>query len=286
MVLWVLSLMTIMAGSFALSTQRESAMLRHAHERARAQALAEGAIYYAMLMLNIPDQRQRWQSDGRPYTWSAQQTIVQVRVQDEGGKIDLNAASPTTLMAVFGILGLNDVQSTQLSDAIIDWRDQDELKSPSGAEADDYRASGSKMVPQNRQFLVMEELQSVLGINLALYRKMQSWFTLYSMNDGLDPKKVSPEVLALLLRGDREALNTMLLQRSQGLPITPPPYPGINYSQSMDSTFSITAQVTVDEDQLFGVTAVVRRGATTGNLPFTIIRWRPYHQPSNSLGDL
>ena len=32
MVLWVISLMTIMAGSFALSTQRESAVLRHAHE--------------------------------------------------------------------------------------------------------------------------------------------------------------------------------------------------------------------------------------------------------------
>ncbi|RQW77943.1 MAG: general secretion pathway protein GspK, partial [Methylococcus sp.] len=51
MVLWVISLMTIMAGSFALSTQREAGILSHAHERAKAVALADGGVNYAMLML-------------------------------------------------------------------------------------------------------------------------------------------------------------------------------------------------------------------------------------------
>jgi hypothetical protein len=42
------------------------------------------------------------------------------------------------------------------------------------------------------------------------------------------------------------------------------------------------AEVVIDGDQHFGIIANVRRGAMAGNLPFTILRWRPYHQRSTS----
>ena len=54
LVLWILALMTIMAGSFALSTQRETSLVTNARERARAVALADGGIHYAMFMLSLP----------------------------------------------------------------------------------------------------------------------------------------------------------------------------------------------------------------------------------------
>ena len=286
MVLWVLSLMTIMAGSFSLSTQRESAMLRHAHERSRAISLAEGAIYYAMLMLNLPDIKTRWKSDGRPYFWDGKGSQVLVRIHDEGGKVDLNAADENTLKTIFRIMGLVEAQFNPLTDAILDWRDQDDLKRSDGAELADYQALGLQSLPQNRQFLVMDEVLGVKGVTPDLYRKMQAWFTLYSNAVGLDPNKASPEILLILLGGDRQALGAAIQQRLEGMPVTLPPFPGLNYTQSSDNTYSITAEVMIDEDQQFGVIATMRRGAMNGNLPFTLLRWRHYHRPSKSQDEL
>ena len=286
MVLWVLSLMTIMAGSFALSTQREAAMLRHAHERSRALALAEGAVYYAMLMLSLPDQKMQWQADGRPYFWDGKGTQVLVRVQDEGGKVDINMAQENTLKTVFKLLGMGDEQQTQLAETIMDWRDQDDLKRGNGAESSEYLARGLQTTPQNRQFLVMDEVQGVLGVGPDLYRKMQTWFTLYSNVDGLDPAKASPDILTALLGGDRGAVAAIIQQRQQGAPVVVPPYPGLNYSQSSAASYSVTAEVLIDEDQHFGIVANIRRGATSNALPFTILRWRTYHRPSHSASEL
>lgn len=286
LVLWILSLMTIMAGSFALSTQRESAMLRHAHERSRAIALAEGAIYYTMLMLSIPDPKLQWQADGRPYLWRGKDIPVEVRIQDEGGKIDLNMAQESSLKTVFRLMGLQEEVGNQLCDALLDWRDQDEMKRASGAELPEYEARGLRALPQNRQFLVMDEVQGVLGMNPALYRRLQAWFTLYSMSDGLDPAKASLEVLTTLLGGNQPAAQSLIQQRTTGLPITIPPVPGLNFSQSGAAAYTVTAEVLIDEDQYFGISASIRRGATSNALPFTILRWRPYHRPSRSSSEL
>ncbi len=282
MVLWVVSLMTIMAGSFALSTQRESAVLRHAHERAQAMALAEGAIYYAMLMLNIPDPKLRWQGDGRPYFWDAKGTPVRVRIQDEGGKIDLNVAQEPTLKTAFKLMGLGEEQINVLTDAVLDWRDADDIKRPSGAEAPEYEARRMNALPQNRQFLVMDEVQGVMGIKPELFKRMQSWFTLYSGIDGLDPSKAPREMLFALTGGDPAAVQAIMQQRLQNLPVNLPPVQGINFTKAAGVSYSIMAEVVIDGDQHFGIIANVRRGAMAGNLPFTILRWRPYHQRSTS----
>jgi general secretion pathway protein K len=50
-VLWVITLLTIMASSFALTIQRESAIISGIKEKAEAQALAEAGINYAVVML-------------------------------------------------------------------------------------------------------------------------------------------------------------------------------------------------------------------------------------------
>ena len=281
-VLWVLSLMTIMAGSFALSTQRETAVLHHAHERARALALAEGAIYYAMLMLNLPDQTLRWQGDGRPYVWDAKGTKVRIRIQDEGGKLDINVAQEASLKTAFKLMGLSEDQASAITDNILDWRDADDVKRPNGAEAPEYEARRMNAPPQNRQFLVMDEVQSVLGISPELFKKMQTWFTLYSGIDGLDPSKVSEEILLALSAGDSAVVQSVLRQRMDNLPVTLPPVPGITFTQAAGVSYNIKAEIIIDGDQHFGISADIRRGATNGNLPFTILRWRPFHSTSKS----
>ncbi|NBS16378.1 MAG: general secretion pathway protein GspK [Gammaproteobacteria bacterium] len=277
MVLWVISLMTIMAGSFALSTQREAGILSHAHERAKALAMADAGINYAMLMLSIPDPKKRWQSDGRPYLWQANGGKVRLSIIDEGGKVDVNVAQEQTLKAVLKLALQNEEQATQLTDAIIDWRDADDIKRNMGAEAEDYKAKGMKALPQNRNFMVMDELRGVMGLSPDLYRKLENWFTLYSGSDGLNTQKASKEVLTALLGGDERAVANFMQQRQLGAPAPLPPIPGINTSGSSDMAYSVIAESEIDDHQVFGVLATIRRGPGANGSPFTMLRWKPYH---------
>lgn len=282
MVLWVISLMTIMAGSFALSTQREAGILSHAHERAKALAMADAGINYAMLMLSISDPKKRWQSDGRPYLWQANGGKVRLKIIDEGGKVDLNVAQEQTLKAALKLALQNEEQATRLTDAIMDWRDADDIKRNMGAEAEDYKAKGMKALPQNRNFMVMDELRGVMGVSPDLYRKLENWFTLYSGSDGLNPQKASKEVLTALLGGDQGAVANFMQQRQLGTPTPLPPIPGLNTSGSSDMAYSVLAESELDDHQVFGVLATIRRGPGANGSPFTMLRWKPYHVPDKS----
>lgn len=217
LVLWVLALMTIMAGSYSLSTQREAALLSHAHERARGVALAEGGIHYAMLMLSLPDIQKRWRADGTEYLWEVEGARVRIRIFDESGKIDLNAAQEPTLRTVIQRLVHDEDKAAALADAILDWRDSDDLKRMHGAEAEEYRAAGALQKPQNRNFLVLEELRGVLGVTPELYRALAPWFTLYTGQDGLNPAKAPRKILLTLTQGDESTVDNFIQQRQLGI---------------------------------------------------------------------
>lgn len=276
MVLWVISLMTIMAGSFALSTQREAGILSHAHERAKAQALADGGVNYAMMMLSLPDPKLRWQADGTPYVWQVDGARVHIRIMDEGGKVDVNAAQEQTLKTVFKFLVGNEELAEQLSDAIMDWRDPDDLKRNHGAEAEDYQSRRMQAPPQNRNFLILDELRGVMGVTPELYRKMESWFTLYTGTDGLNPAKASREILMALMGGDASKVDSYVQQRSMGAPATPPIIPGLPPGGSSDMAYTVMAVAEIEGQQGAGVLTTIRRGAGVDGSPFTILRWKPY----------
>lgn len=279
MVLWVISLMTIMAGSFALSTQREAGILSHAHERAKAQALADGGVNYAMMMLSLPDPKLRWQADGTPYVWQVDGARVHIRIMDEGGKVDVNAAQEQTLKTVFKFLLGNEELAEQLSDAIMDWRDPDDLKRSHGAEAEDYQSRRMQAPPQNRNFLILDELRGVMGVTPELYRKMESWFTLYTGTDGLNPAKASREILMALMGGDASTVDSYVQQRSMGAPATPPIIPGLPPGGSSDMAYTVMAVAEIEGQQGAGVLTTIRRGAGVDGSPFTILRWKPYTIP-------
>ncbi|MDD1648918.1 MAG: general secretion pathway protein GspK [Methylococcaceae bacterium] len=287
MVLWVISLMTIMAGSFALSTQREAGILSHAHERSKALALAEGGVNYAMLMLSLPDPKKRWQADGTPYVWQVEGARVKIRIMDEGGKIDLNAAQELTLKTVFKLAGQNEELAAQLADAIMDWRDPDDLKRAHGAEAEDYLARRLQSPPQNRNFLIMDELRGVMGITPELYRKLESWFTLYTGEEGLNPAKAPKEILLPLMGGDVAALENYLQQRrlsaaAGGALASLPPVPGMAFGGSSDMAYTVSAVAEIQDQQGAGVLATIRRGPGADGAPFTVLRWKPTLLPAKS----
>ena len=85
-----------------------------------------------------------------------------IAVQDEAGKVDLNIGSEATAARARsrGRRGGGEAAA----DAILDFRDSDDDRRPSGAERAEYRAAGRPQGPKNAPFFVVEELAAVLGL--------------------------------------------------------------------------------------------------------------------------
>jgi hypothetical protein len=108
---------------------------------------------------------------------------------------------------------------------------------------------------------------------------LENWFTLYSGSDGLNPQKASKEVLTALLGGDQGAVANFMQQRQLGAAAPLPPIPGLNTNGSSDMAYSVIAESEIDDHQVFGVLATIRRGPGANGSPFTMLRWKPYHVP-------
>jgi len=59
---------------------------------------------------------------------------------------------------------------TKLVNAIIDWRDEDDLVGLEGAEKEEYKEAGLSYQPPNKPFKSIEELQMVLGMNEQIFK--------------------------------------------------------------------------------------------------------------------
>ena len=154
LVLWVLSLLTIMAGSFALSMRREASIIAGIKNNAQALAVAESGIAMAEMMLLNPDPNKRWRADGSIYEINSADAKVRVRLLSETGKIDINKADQTLLQGLMTFAPVDADQQTRLVNAILDWRDEDDLVHIDGAEKKEYKDAGLNYQPQKQTFSV------------------------------------------------------------------------------------------------------------------------------------
>jgi general secretion pathway protein K len=198
LVLWVVTLLALVAASSLGSTRTQLELARNTVENAKAEALADAGVYRAMLALLEPDFGQGWRADGTPYDFILADGRIEVSVQDEAGKIGLNVASEEQLRGLFQAIGLDAPSSAALAGAIADWRDRDDLRRPDGAEAEDYRKAGLPYGPGNRPFAEIGELRQVLGMTTALYERLAPLLTVYSRRQEVDVMTAPREVLLSL----------------------------------------------------------------------------------------
>jgi general secretion pathway protein K len=147
---------------------------------------------------------------------------------DESARIDLNSASEALLKGLLQNVGGLDAETAQRTlDAIIDWRDADELKHPNGAEAPDYQAAGSKYVPTNSPFESVGELQRVLGVTPELMARVAGTLTVYSRQQGINPVTAPRTVLLALPGVTGEQVDTYIAARDEAIKnrLAVPPFP-------------------------------------------------------------
>jgi type II secretory pathway component PulK len=116
------------------------------------------------------------------------------KVQDQSGLVDLNAASAITLRELVRVLNVDLAPAHVFADRILDFRDKDDSPQPKGAELPEYRDAKSDQHPKNRPFEHISELDQVLGMNENLRKLLYDKVTVYSGQDGIDPRVAPVEL--------------------------------------------------------------------------------------------
>lgn len=278
MVLWILLLVTVSTGAYTLMARMDVLEAHTVLWSTRARMAAEAGMNLAVLALRDPDEFTRWVPDGRPYEILFQDAILELKVTDERGKLDINGVTEPALQQLFLNNDLDADQATYLAAAIKDWNDTDELERPNGAEEESYLASGLSVGPGNRSFVMVEELLQVLGMSWELFQKIEPGLTVYSEAAAPDPAYAPVE--ALLALPDMtldDALNFVAERNSQdaaGGVGTALPNGQIAMARGRGLTYSIQAKATLPNGVWDQVEATIRLGGNPDGRPFRILRWR------------
>jgi general secretion pathway protein K len=278
LVLWVLLLLTIMTGSFALMARMDRLEANALLSGTQARFSAEAAINLAVLALRDPEDETRMLADGRVYQTELDGILVEVSAIDERGKLDINASDELTLANLFTGNGMEPDRAELLAAAVMDWRDEDELERVNGAEEDAYLAAGLEMGPANRPFMMTEELLQVIGMEYELYRKIEPGITVFSRAGEPDPAFAPVE--ALMAMPDityAEAVN-FVEERNSRQPGdslgTELPNGIVVMEQGRGVTYSIQARATMPNGVWEQLQATIRLGGTRSGSPYRVLRWR------------
>jgi general secretion pathway protein K len=278
LVLWVITLLSVIAGNFAFSMRGEAQIARNLLATAQAQALADAGVQRAWFELMKPTtDLKRWQGDGMLHEFMVDGTLLRISILDESGKIDLNTASDSLLQGLFKSMGLGEDGSVALLDAILDWRDADKLKRLHGAEEDEYRSVGKSYGPSNAPFETVEELARVLGMDAELYRKLAPALTVYSKQPGVNTAVASSEVFLAIPGVNAGIVEQYLAQRltliATGQP--PPAFAGagpFGSGPSGLSAYMVRSEAKMADGTVF-VRKAVARLAQDPKRPITLLAW-------------
>ncbi|HCT99660.1 MAG TPA: general secretion pathway protein GspK [Methylococcaceae bacterium] len=295
LVLWIMSLLMLMAGSFSLTMRRESTGVSGSLSQAKAIAQAQGGVALAQAMLLHEDESKRWRVDGSVYEISTQHAVMRIQIQSQAGKIDINSAPMTLLHHVFQYAPLDSQAQLNVENAILDWRDADDTPRPFGAEKDDYQKAKLHYAPRNKPFRSMAELQMVRGMTEEVLAWMQPIFTVYAAGQtDIDYALAPRDVLAVLPEVDVNLLDTYFIARQKSAATNAPP-PAIprrqNAGQAMvqemqDTTepasapeisvVSVIVEVQLDDDEKSTAQIEVMMEKIDGanNLPFQQLTWK------------
>ncbi|HSM12183.1 MAG TPA: general secretion pathway protein GspK [Lysobacter sp.] len=270
LVLWLIALLTALVGAFALSAQIEGLQGRVLVRGLAASNAARAGMEYAMTRVELDDPRRQWLPDGRPHAWRYAGAQVEVRITDENGKVDLNQAPMPLLTALLRALGVEQMEAGRLAAAIVDWRDPDSLKQPSGgAEDADYASADRPYGAKDDQFESIAELEQVLGFTPELYARIHPLITVYSGRPQPDPAFAPAEVLdALGMDG------AALVERRRTVdPVTglSPDAAGL---ANRSGTYSIHSRAQLADGRESGLRVVVRAGGNSvPGMAYTALRW-------------
>ena len=277
-VLWILILLTIVVGVYAILTRTEAMQARFLLDTTRARYAAEAGLHRAAYEMFNPDMETRWVGDGRPYSIEFGSSIVEIRITDESGKISINSADVDLLTELFFQQGVDELAAVSLADAMIDWRDADDVPSEYGAEIEEYDAAGLPYGPANQPFQSVDEMQQVMGMTQEMFQSIRDLVTVSGGGGRPNPAFAPTEIIALLPDMDLVAAGEFVAERSE---YHPSEMVGVMMAngelvnlQHTGRVFSVHSRATLESGTWASVKATVAIGGGVRGRPFRILQWR------------
>jgi general secretion pathway protein K len=171
--LWASAILAVIVGSVLQLARADANLGRGRQEAAELGAIVDGAVNLTILALLAPTSRQ-WPVNGSPVTVPFAGNDVRVMVQDEAGKVDLNAVGEPILRRLLSATGLTTEGASQLAENIANWPEP-------GRPPDGQRHAKAA------RFQAVEDLQLVAGITPEIYRRLHPLVTVYSQIPWIDP---------------------------------------------------------------------------------------------------
>lgn len=197
LVLWALLLLASLAAGLLVEARSTRAGAATGAALLQARFLADGAINRAIVALLDPGDPLRLPLDGSPHLIRLFGRDVTLAVQSEKGKVDLNAAPPGLLAALFRAHGVGGDAADQLAANVVAWR----TYGPDATVADavqPYLDAGRSYAPRLAPFRSVGELRLVLGMTDALQAAVAPAVTVWSGEAAVDRTVAGSDVLSVL----------------------------------------------------------------------------------------
>lgn len=218
LVLWALVLLGTLALGFSWSMRTEAMAARNGIDEMRAWFQARTGVSRAVAMLaSLPADNVMAASiageDG--------DASYEVRVESESGKVDVNLIGGEVLLGMLKKGGLPEEEAEGVRDAILDWRDEDDVPRPRGAERAEYGRMTEPITPRNAKFRGIGELMYVKGVTKEFYEAFLSRvFTTHGNSAQLNFLR-APEIVLRSLPGvSAEAVDRIVTGRRGEPPIS------------------------------------------------------------------
>ena len=197
-VLWFTVAIAGMAAAFATLARGEALRSRNMVDGIRARAILEAALDRAALELVTPTVKPTQR--GVELDWPFDGALVHIVITGESGLVDLNAASPELIASLAGELGADRELAQRIADSVLDWRDDNSLRRPKGAEDRDYRSAGRQGGAADAPFGHVGELRQLLPVEPALYRQLRDLVTV-ATGRGNPDGELAPEIVRQAMLG-------------------------------------------------------------------------------------
>lgn len=263
-VLWMLVILSLIAASIVAGTLTTARSSAETMRSARLSAVADAGLNAVLLGLMDHGAGVRCRIDGVPCDFTFDATRMSITVQDEGGKIDLNAGSPDLLSRYFEVVGKVDKLGAQrLADAVVSWRGSGaSLTSVPGMASSN---SGSIVYrPRKGPLQSSDELELLDGMTAGIFQRLASGLTVYSQRPLPNPATAPRQVLAAMPGMSAADIDKLIDDRRSEQPRSDEA-PGVIHGGYVAPgvtltgwTFSIEVSVADTSSAMFSTTSVVR----------------------------
>jgi general secretion pathway protein K len=194
-VLWVMALLTVIAGEFCYAIKTEVNITRNFKEETQAYYIAKSGLFFAIgeLVVNefLPRQVKApaGGDDQEDIRWRINTDVpaipfgdgqFKVEKENESGKVNLNRAREYLLKMMLNNFEIADADKNIIVDSIMDWRDKDNLHRVNGAEDDYYLSLPQPYKCKNGDFSSVDELLLVRGVTPEIfYGGLRDMVTVY-----------------------------------------------------------------------------------------------------------